>query len=170
MSYLDKDGLSKVFTKLKSLINTKSSINGITASSSDGAAYTATVDGIDALTAGVHFVMVPSVVSTTTAPKLNVNDLGDKLIRRRVSNSTSTTVASASANWLGAGKPVDVMYDGTYWIVDMDRPNALDIYGTVPVANGGVPSCTTADNGKFLRVVDGVPTWVTIESAEGVSF
>lgn len=31
-------------------------------------------------------------------------------------------------------------------------------------------SATTADNGKFLRVVNGVATWVTITSAEGGSF
>ena len=35
-------------------------------------------------------------------------------------------------------------YDGTYWIADLDRPNATDIYGTVPVANGGT-GATTAD-------------------------
>ena len=29
---------------------------------------------------------------------------------------------------------------------------------------------TTQDNGKFLRVVNGVATWVTITSAEGGSF
>lgn len=36
--------------------------------------------------------------------------------------------------------------------------------------SGGVPDCTTDDNGKFLRVVDGVATWAALESAEGVSF
>lgn len=29
-----------------------------------------------------------------------------------------------------------------------------------------IPACSTADNGKFLRVVDGVATWVTVPSAE----
>ena len=33
-----------------------------------------------------------------------------------------------------------------------------------------LPSYTEADNGKFLQIVDGVPTWVSIENAEGVSF
>lgn len=32
-----------------------------------------------------------------------------------------------------------------------------------------VLSTTTNDNGKFLRVVDGVPVWVTISNAEEVS-
>lgn len=30
--------------------------------------------------------------------------------------------------------------------------------------------CTTADNGKFLRVVNGEAKWATVDSAEGASF
>ena len=33
-----------------------------------------------------------------------------------------------------------------------------------------VPSCTTSDDGKFLRVVGGVATWSTVPNAEGVRF
>lgn len=50
------------------------------------------------------------------------------------------------------------------------KPYATDIYGTVPVANGGVPVCTTANNGQFLRVIDGIPTWTTIANAEGGTY
>lgn len=32
-----------------------------------------------------------------------------------------------------------------------------------------VPSSTSADEGKFLRVINGVATWQTVQSAEGVS-
>lgn len=39
-----------------------------------------------------------------------------------------------------------------------------------PDDDSGVPTCTPYDNGKFLRVVDGVAAWATVESAEGVSF
>ena len=31
-------------------------------------------------------------------------------------------------------------------------------------------NCTTSDNGKFLRVENGAAAWVTVNSAEGVSF
>lgn len=109
-----------------------------------GAAYTATVDGITALTTGVAFLMIPHVVSTVTNPTLNVNGLGAKMIRRRVSNSTVTTVAASSANWLGANKPVRVIFDGSYWIAEFDRPNATDLYGTVGIANGGTGATTAA--------------------------
>lgn len=32
------------------------------------------------------------------------------------------------------------------------------------------PTPTTADNGKFLRVSNGVAAWATVDNAEGVSF
>ena len=32
-----------------------------------------------------------------------------------------------------------------------------------------LPSCSTSNNGQFLRVVNGVATWTTVPSAEGVS-
>ena len=144
-------------------------MHGIT-TAGDGSSYTATVEGIDALVAGASFIMIPHTTSTVVMPKLNVNGLGAKNIRRRVSNSTVTTVASISTNWLYANKPIRMTYDGTYWIADMDRPNALDLYGTVPVDNGGVPAPTTDDEGKFLRVVSGVAAWATVPNAEEASF
>ena len=146
--FLDPDGLSYLWAQLKLLFSAKThthdSAHGIT-TAGDGAAYTATVDGITALTAGASFIMVPHTVSTATAPTLNVNGLGAKTIRRRVSNSTVTTVAGSAAGWLGANKPVRVYYDGSYWIVDFTRPNATDIYGTMPVASGGTGYTTIAD-------------------------
>lgn len=39
-----------------------------------------------------------------------------------------------------------------------------------PSEDNSIPSCTAADNGKFLRVVGGVAIWATVPSAEGVSF
>lgn len=88
--------------------------------------------------------MIPNTVSTTTMPSLNVNNLGAKYIRRRLSSSTSTAVAGSTANWLGANKPVRVIYDGTYWIVDITRPSATDIYGVLPITAGGTGSTNGA--------------------------
>lgn len=110
-----------------------------------GAAYTATVPGITALSAGVHFIMIPHTASTQIVPTLNVNGLGAKNVRRPISGSTATTVATGSAtNWLASGKPILMTYNGTYWIPDMYKPNANDIYGTVPLASGGT-GATTAE-------------------------
>lgn len=128
------------------------SAHGITTTGS-GASYAATVEGITALTAGASFIMIPHVVSTSTAPTLNVNGLGAKTIRRRVSNSAATTTAGSSADWLSANKPIIVTYDGTYWIVDLVKPNANDLFGTVPIGSGGLGADNVEDARKNLGVV-----------------
>lgn len=158
------------------------------ATSGTGSAYTATVSGITALSAGVTFIMIPNTVSTTTTPTLNVNSLGAKQIRRRLSNNTATAVAGSTASWLAANKPVRVTYDGTYWIIDTNRPSATDIYGTIPITSGGTGATTAAsarnnlgamanvavtssDAGKFLRVnSSGVWAAERVPSAESTSF
>lgn len=127
---------------------------GIT-SAGTGAAYTATVKAIEALSAGANFVMVPHVTSTTTAPTLNVNGLGAKNIRMRISSSPKSTIQLPSEDFLTNGKPVRLIYDGQYWIVDdMVQPNANGLYGTVPVASGGTGCTTLADAKKLFSVAD----------------
>lgn len=113
--------------------------------SGDGAAYTATVTGIAALTTGVSFIMVPHTVSTTTMPTLNVNGLGAKYIRRRLSFATGSTTVGSVDYWLTEGTPVRVIYDGTFWLIDMTRPSGSDIYGTIPIASGGTGATNAAD-------------------------
>lgn len=113
-----------------------------------GSAYTATVSGIDSLTVGASFIMIPNVVSTSVSPTLNVNGLGAKTIRLPISTNTSTTVAASDASWLAAGKPIQVTYNGTYWVADLTRPYATDLYGTVPVTNGGT-GATTAEQARI---------------------
>ena len=120
-------------------------LNNIFAQDSTGCtSYQATVEGITSLTAGVSFVMVPHAASGSTAATLNVNSLGAKQIRRRVSSSTGTTSAGQTDDWLAAGKPVRVTYDGLFWIADLPRTNATDLMGTVAVANGGTGASTAA--------------------------
>ena len=120
---------------------------GIT-TAGDGSAFTATVPGITALEAGASFIMVPHIASSVIAPTLNVNGLGAKAIRRRISGSTASTLATGSStNWIAKGKPMRVTYNGSYWIPDMDKPNANDIYGTIKVPAGGTGLSTiTADS------------------------
>lgn len=106
-----------------------------------GSAYTATVDGISSLTAGASFVMIPHVKSTTASPSLNVNSLGAKYIRRRVTGYTGTTYSAGTRNdWLSADNPIRVTYDGTSWVADLPVPSASDIMGAVPIKNGGTGS------------------------------
>lgn len=114
-----------------------------------GAAYTATVDGITALTAGISFTMIPHTVSTAAAPTLNVNSLGAKSIRRRLTSATTSTSTGYNASWLSANKPIKVTYDGTFWIADLPKPAAADISGTLPVGNGGT-GLTSITAGNYL--------------------
>ena len=117
--------------------NTAVSTKPIT-TAGDGAAYTATVAGITALTAGVQFVMVPHTVSTSTTPTLNVNGLGAKGIRRRLSNLSTSAQSGYAANWLASGKAYTLTYDGSYWIVEgLSKPAVADLYGTLAVDKGG---------------------------------
>ena len=109
----------------------------VTASSTNGIAYTATVNGIDSLYAGASFIMLPNHVSASQSVTLNVNNLGAKDIRRRVSSDSSSTASGYNNDWLVANKPVRVMYDGLYWIVDIIQPNASDLMGSVPITKGG---------------------------------
>lgn len=122
----------------------------VTASSSDGAVYTVATDNITALTTGMRLTIIPDKVSGSSAPRLNVNNLGEKTIRCRLSNSTGSTAAPASATFLTANKPTTVMFDGIYWIVtDNPRPNLAAAYGTNEVSHGGT-GVASLTSGSFL--------------------
>lgn len=158
ITYKDSSGTTKSVYP----ITRKNNVNGLdeairdqsVTTAGDGSAYTATVDGITALTSGVSFVMKPHVESSVVTPTLNVNGLGAKYIRRRVSSSTGTTTSGLTSDWLTANKPIVVTYDGTFWIADLPRPNASDIMGAVSIQNGGTGATTAAQ----ARVNLGVET------------
>lgn len=182
MGYLDKAGLSRAFTKLKTLIDAKADkghthnyagsssaggnatwANGATyanysynekptTTAGTGAAYTASVSGLT-LVSGASFTMVPHTVSTTTTPTLNVNSLGAKNIRMCLSSAPQSTTGLAAANFLAQGRPVKMVYDGTQWIIDdMVRPSATALYGTVPISGGGTGGTTAAQARQNLGI------------------
>ena len=117
--------------------------NGVLTTGS-GSEYKVSIDGITELKTGVSFVMIPHTDSTTSTPKLNLNGLGAKYIRRRASSSSGTTLSDSSIDWLSANKPVLVSYDGNFWIADLVKPDANDILGVVPIANGGTGASNAA--------------------------
>ena len=110
----------------------------VTMDSTDGRTYTCTIPGITELTAGVSFIGIPSIESTNKTVSINVNGLGKKLIRRRVSNRSGLSTIGGSNNWLTSGSPLEFIYNGTCWLAaDMTEPHAEDLMGSVPIANGG---------------------------------
>ena len=119
----------------------------------DGSAYTATVSNVKELTVGMKITIIPHETSTSVAPTLNVNDLGEKYIRQRLSTTTATTVAGKTEAWLVANKPITVMYDGTYWIAELTRPDANTFYGTLDVDQGGTGATTAEEALENLGAV-----------------
>ena len=121
--------------------------------SGDGFAYTATVPGITALTVGASFIMIPHVVSESSSPTLNVNGLGAKDIKRRLSNLSTSVQSGYTPTWLAAGKPFRIIYDGTQWIVEgHEKPTSADLYGTLPIEKGGTGATTIVDARANLEV------------------
>lgn len=119
------DGLDEVVDEAKKLDT------AVAATSTDGVAYTATVPGITALTAGDSFIMIPDKLSTSRSTTLNVNNLGAKYLRVRVSGYSGTTSAAQTTNWLAPNVPVRVTYEGKWWVADVVLPSAQQLYGNV---------------------------------------
>lgn len=133
---------------LRAIIDNKAPLeNGVytvTASSTDGVAYTATVPGITALTNGISFIMIPGTASKSTTPNINVNGLGAKPIKRRLSNISTSLQSGYSAGWLAANLPFRLIYDATtkgsasdtgVWVVEgANKPSGADVSGAVPQA------------------------------------
>ncbi len=137
LKFIDLDvGLPHLWSKIKALI-AKNGTPTVTATSSDGVTYTATLSGVTALTTGLTITIVPSVVSTSISAKLNLNNLGAKYIRQSTTNNTATGLTPKNAGWMAANKPITIQYDGTQWKTIAARSNASDMNGTVAIANGG---------------------------------
>ena len=151
-----------------------------------GTEYTVNVEGIKALSVGESFVMIPHVDSATTAPTLNVNGLGAFAIRRRISGQAKLTTVGADSDWLAAGVPVRLTFNGTYWLTDNVKPSVSDLYGSVPIENGGhggktlekaqknlqiMPAIESADYpGHFYRMVDDEYEWINPPMVKGTEY
>ena len=133
-----------VVSNVQDQINSKVSLLGYNATSTDGIAYTATVDGITSLTAGISFVMIPNMNSASTTPTLNVNGLGAKGLRMRGSSGSGTAMSASLPAWISASRAFQVTYNGVYWLAEITRPAASDLTGTVAIVNGGTGATDAA--------------------------
>lgn len=122
----------------------------VDATSEDGISYTATVEGLTELRNGMLITIIPNVDSTSTAITLNVNGIGEKPVRLPLSTNTALMVQPKTESYFVHGRSITLQYDSNYvtgggWkTYGKQRPSASDLYGTVPVENGG----TGADNAK----------------------
>lgn len=145
LTYVDNDGNTNAMYPM-SVAN-----KPVTATSSDGKAYTATVPGIEVLSTGYSFIIYPSRTSASTTCTLAVNNLGAKTLRIRSTGNTATTVAPSSATWLGGGKPVRVTFEGTFWVADVVAdPDSDFTYGTADLTAG----TSTLASGKLYFVYE----------------
>lgn len=133
-----------------------------TAASTDGVAYTATVSGIDSLTVGASFIMIPNKASTSKAPTLNVNGLGAKPIRRRLSSLTTNLQQGYSTNWIALNKPFTVVYDGTAWVIEgLTKTDGADVYGAVAQATADAKGNNIADTYATIAMLQSLLPKVT---------
>lgn len=158
---------------LQNEINNKAAIEAgvytAVASSSDGVAYTSTVPGISELSAGASFIMIPDKTSASKEPTLDVNGLGEKKIRRRLSAITTSQQSGYSNTWISANKPFQVVYDGTAWVVEgMAKPVGADVYGAVPQATADASGNVITDTYATIAMLQNMlPKVTTITLASG---
>lgn len=158
---------------LQNEINNKAAIEAgvytAVASSSDGVAYTSTVPGISELSTGASFIMIPDKTSASKEPTLDVNGLGEKKIRRRLSAITTSLQSGYSNTWISANKPFQVVYDGTAWVVEgMAKPVGADVYGAVPQATADASGNVITDTYATIAMLQSMlPKVTTITLASG---
>ena len=117
-------------------------VNG---TSTDGVAYTATVDGLD-IEIGSIISFIPNMTSTSQQTTLNINEMGAIRIYQSLSSITSPMVSANNPNWLSEKRPILLMYHETTnsvgtvtrcWKTVATRTTDEDIYGTVGIEKGG---------------------------------
>ena len=139
MPLIDLSALARFLGNVKQMIDER--LNQPTpvydAISEDGVAYTATVPGVTELYAGLKITVKLSRNSASTAPSLNVNNLGVKGIRQPLTMNNVATTTGTLPTWLNASVPITLTYSGTLWKVDFARPSASGLYGTAPITSGG---------------------------------
>lgn len=150
----------------------------VAASSTDGVAYTAKVDGVTELKNGMLLTIIPDVVSTSATITLNVNSLGAKMVRIPLSFNNAAMTTPRLATYYTAGRPITLQYDAGYlnndgiWkVYGKQRTSAQDLYGTVPIESGGTGAETaeaartnlgiTLENLGDIIVAESTPETVT---------
>ena len=145
----------QLFGVTKNMINAGASV--VEATSSDGETYSATVPGITELYSGLEVIIIPQVESTSETITLDLNGLGAKNVRLPLSSNTATLVMPEQPDYYTAGRPVKLRYDATWlnnkgaWVVaERQRTSGNDLYGSVPIENGGTGADNAADALKNL--------------------
>ena len=113
--------------------------------SEDGANYTGTVEGLTEYKNGQILVMILKTQPTSGSITLDINGLGTKYIYRM----RKTGIANVGTAVLDSGKSYIIkMYNSSFWtLVELPKPDASDLYGSVPIGSGGHGG-TTAEEAR----------------------
>ena len=127
------------------------SIPIINITSTDGKRYVATkkID-ITELKPGFTMIVIPNMTNTYDEKatgtdqrvfiallKYDMTYTEYAPVYRYGSENTTTSMATPSGQWLFYNKPVMMTYDGTVFRTNLVKPSATDLFGIVPVENGG---------------------------------
>ena len=164
--------VSKAITEIQNKLSKSKIAPIVTATSTDGATYTATVDGITELSNGLEIVIIPNMTSTNTAVKFDLNGLGAKNVRLKINgyNNGNSGTTAAMAGWIGENVPLAIRYISKFdnWqTVDFSRPSASGLYGAIKPHQGGtgISNAEGIAAGNFL-VGNGAETMLEKTPAE----
>lgn len=157
-SYLVGNGTGalaeKTPTEVRADIGAASKADGIriaAAHSSDGVAYTATVQDVTALQNGMLLTIIPDMTSTSSAITLNLNGIGAKGVKLPLSFNNAAMTTPKLETYFVANRPITLQYDayyasdeGTWKVFGKDKTSAQDLYGVTPIENGGTGAETAA--------------------------
>lgn len=124
--------------------------------STDGVAYTATVEGVTELKNGLLVTIIPNMNSASKSVTIDINGLGAKMIRIPLSFNTAAMDRPKLETFFVEGRPTMIQFDANYiagglWkTVEKQKTSAQDLYGTVPVDSGGTGAANSADALKNL--------------------
>lgn len=90
-SYLDKNGLTYLWSKVKALTASNAMLFGRVDSTSTATVFTATVDGLTELVDGTAVYLTNHVVTSASGFTINVNGLGAKKVYNNLTNATRDT-------------------------------------------------------------------------------
>lgn len=93
--------------------------------STDGVAYTGTIDNLTELYAGLSITVIPNKASTSADCTLNLNSFGAKNIKHTSTVNNATLTTPGHVDWMSINAPCTMTYDGTQWV-------ASSIFGAAP--------------------------------------
>ena len=153
-SYVDQK-VSEIEEIIPEIPSDAKSVRSFTTTGS-GSIYTATIDNYTTYTKGDVFIMIPHTTATTTSPRLNINNLGNKYIYRTTYSSGSTT-SLRSTTELSASYPVMLVYNGSYFVmVDNKQPYGdTDFYNKISASKLGAGAMVFKGTVDSLSTISG---------------